>query len=284
MNSKSNQKFGKGLSSLLGEKNYSLLNSNDKNDISLDLIITNSNQPRKNFDSESLNELVQSIKQYGILQPILVRKIDDKYEIIAGERRFRAAKLAGLETIPAIVKEFDDRDSFSLSIIENIQRENLNAIEEANAYKDLIDKYGYTQQDISDKVGKSRSHIANLMRLLNLPESVQKNLAEGKIEMGHARALINCDFAEEIVDHIIENGLNVREVEKIVQEERMNLPNKLRKIKKDDMENEIKEKIKILENKLNMRCNLIYVGKNKKYNLNIEFTSLEELDNFIDKL
>ncbi len=290
-------KLGKGLSSLLGNRNLSIITNknNEKNDnknseISIDLIVANNKQPRKNFNDEGISELVQSIKKYGILQPIIVRKIKDcdKYEIIAGERRYRSAKIVGLKTIPAIVMNFDDKDSFSLSIIENIQRENLNSIEEANAYNELIEKYNYTQQEISNTVGKSRSHIANLLRLLALPKVIKNYLVDGKIEMGHARALINCDFAEEIIDHIVENNLSVREVEKLVKDGKNNCDVKF-KIKKDTeinnyIDDSIKDKIKNLETKLSLKCNVNYNKKNKNYIFNVKFDSYDELNKFINNL
>lgn len=295
-NSLENNKLGKGLSSLLGNRNLSIINNknneenNKSSELSIDLIIANNKQPRKNFKDDSINELVQSIKKYGILQPIIVRKIkdSDKYEIIAGERRFRSAKIAGLKTIPATIMNFDDKDSFSLSIIENIQRENLNAIEEANAYNELIEKYNYTQQEISNTVGKSRSHIANLLRLLVLPEIVKNYLIEGKIEMGHARALINCDFAEEIIDHIVENKLSVREVEKLVKDGKNNcdvkIPNKKSTENADFIDGYIRDKIKNLETKLSLKCNVNYNKKNKNYTFNVKFSSYDELNKFINNL
>jgi ParB family chromosome partitioning protein len=282
------KKFGKGLSSLLGEKNLSMLSAKEGGELDLDLIVPNANQPRKNFNDESLNELVQSVKEYGILQPIIVRKVDDKYEIIAGERRYRSAKLAGLKTIPAIIRDFDNKDSFSLSIIENIQREDLNVIEEANAYRELMRKYSYTQQEISERIGKSRSHIANLLRLLNLPDTIQRSLLGGKIEMGHARALINCDFAEEIIDHIIDSNLSVRDVEKLVKDEKD--ASFLDKSKQNsnrayaENEDDFSTEINTLEKKLNLKCNINYNNKSKKYNLSIKFSSIDELNDFIDSL
>ena len=296
-NSLESNKLGKGLSSLLGNRNLSIIanknneeNNNKNSELSIDLIVANTKQPRKNFNDNSINELVQSIKKYGILQPIIVRKIkdSDKYEIIAGERRYRSAKIVGLKTIPAIIMNFDDKDSFSLSIIENIQRENLNSIEEANAYNELIEKYNYTQQEISNTVGKSRSHIANLLRLLTLPEVIKNYLIEGKIEMGHAKVLVNCDFAEEIIDHIVENKLSVREVEKLVKDGKNNCDIKL-KIKKDTeinnyIDDSIKDKIKNLETKLSLKCNVNYNKKNKNYTFNVKFNSYDELNKFINNL
>ena len=254
-----NKKLGRGLSSLLGDKKFSIIEGS-KNELSIDSIVVNSNQPRKKFDDDSLNELVESVRQYGILQPILVRKIDgDKYEIVAGERRYRSAKLAGLKTIPVLIKELDDEKSFNLSIIENIQRENLNPLEEANAYQELIIKYNYTQQDISDKVGKSRSYIANLLRLLNLPDVVKRYLIDGKLEMGHARALVNCNFVNDIIDYIVDNNLTVREVEKLVKDE---------------------QNIDFIKNKRLIKR----VTSDFSDRLNLQFNSIDELDDFINNL
>lgn len=275
-----NKKLGKGLSTLLGDKKFSIIDGS-KNELPIDSIVTNNIQPRKNFNENTLNELIDSIKKYGVLQPILVRKIEDnKYEIIAGERRFRSAKLAGLKFIPAIIKDFDDEKSFNLSIIENIQREDLNAIEEANAYNNLIEKYNYTQQDISEKVGKSRSHIANLLRLLTLPDIVQKYLIDGKIEMGHARALVNCNFVNDIIDYIVDNNLSVREVEKLVKDEKNISAVNKKQNKKSSLYN---DKMLLLK-KSGFNCKINYNEITDKSTISIKFNSSKELDNFINNI
>ena len=200
----------------------------------------------------------------------MVRKLNNnnKYQIIAGERRYRASKIAGLKTIPAIIKDFNDEESFNLSIIENIQRENLNAVEEAYAYKTLMENYNYTHQNIADKVGKSRSHITNIIRLLNLPDVVLSHLINGNIEMGHARALINCNFIEDIIDHIVDNKLSVRDVEKLIKKEG-NFQKK--QIKKED------ERINTLKQK-GFNCKI----SNKS--ISFRFNSKKELDSFINNL
>lgn len=180
-------------------------------------------QPRKTFDRESLEQLAESVQKYGVLQPIIVRPnqiIDDTYEIIAGERRWRAAKLAGLDEIPAVVLDGDDLKIAQVSIIENIQREDLNAVEEALAYQALIDRFGLTQDQVSKQVGKSRSAIANLLRLLDLPEQVLEMLKEDEISAGHARALLGLNSEEDMValaQKIVERELSVREVENAVK-------------------------------------------------------------------
>lgn len=258
-------KIGKGLSSLLGEKKFSIL-ENVKNELNIEDIVINKGQPRKNFKKEELEELANSIKKYGVLQPILVRKINNKYQIIAGERRYRASKLAGLKTIPAIIKDFNDEESFNLSIIENIQRENLNAVEEAHAYKTLMENYNYTHQNIADRVGKSRSHITNIIRLLNLPDVVLSHLINGDIEMGHARALINCNFVDDIIDHIVDNKLSVREVEKLIKKEGTF---KKKQAKKED------ERVGILKQK-GFNCKI------SSKSISFKFNSKKELDNFIN--
>ena len=157
----------------------------------------NRDQPRKQFDQEALEELAGSIKQYGIIQPIIVSKKDDYYEIIAGERRWRAAKLAGLKEIPVVVKEYSEKEIAEISLIENIQRENLNPIEEARAYKSLIEEYELTQEELSERISKSRAQIANTMRLLKLHEDVQEMLTDGRLTAGHARALLGLEIEEE---------------------------------------------------------------------------------------
>lgn len=278
-----NKKLGMGLSSLLGDKKLSIIDGN-KSEIDLNLIIINEKQPRKSFKEDSLKEMVESIKRYGVLQPILIRKLkdSDKYEIIAGERRFRSAKLAGLKTIPALIRDFDDEKSFNLSIIENVQRENLNPIEEAGAYMNLIEQYNYTQQDIADKVGKSRSYIANLLRLLSLPDVVKKYVIDGKLEMGHARALVNCNFVDDIIDYIVDNNLSVRDVEKLVREEK-NIKPIAKKNNDKNYINFYKDKILLLKNK-GLCCKIRSNSNSGKSCINIEFNSQQELDNFINNL
>jgi chromosome partitioning protein len=214
--------LGRGLGALLGEDT----------DISLELetgtlpqadtmvevsrLAPGKYQPRTEFDEEALNSLAASIREKGVLQPLLVRRLGDKYEIIAGERRWRAAKLAGLDKIPVIEKEFTDREVLEVALVENLLRENLSAIEEAEGLQRLIDEFSHTQEALSQIVGKSRSHIANILRLLSLPESVKNLIKEGKLSAGHARALVGLDNAEALAEQIIEKGLSVRQVEDLV--------------------------------------------------------------------
>ena len=190
----------------------------------------NRNQPRKQFDKESLQELAGSIKQYGIIQPIIVAKKEDYYEIIAGERRWRAAKMAGLKEVPVVIKEYSEKEIAEISLIENIQRENLNPIEEAKAYKSLIEEYNLTQEELSERISKSLTQITNTMRLLKLHDKVQKMLIDGSISAGHARALLGLEIQEEqllTAQKIVAENLSVRQTEDLVRQ--INNPPKSKK-------------------------------------------------------
>ncbi|MBQ1509040.1 MAG: ParB/RepB/Spo0J family partition protein [Erysipelotrichaceae bacterium] len=221
------KRSGSGLSSVFGEDVDAILNeisesSGEKNTFSLKIreIRPNPYQPRKNFDEEAMKELTDSIKEHGVFQPIIVRKSLSGYELIAGERRLRASKNAGLTEIPAIVVEMDDKDMMEISLLENIQREDLSVLEEAAAYQQLIEKLGYTQEELAKRVGKSRTHITNILRMRKLPAAIQKLVSEGKISFGHARALLGSedeDLQTEIAGRIVREGLSVREVEKLLR-------------------------------------------------------------------
>ena len=191
--------LGRGLSSLIGDDN----SEKKSNKISISSIVRNRLQPRKNFNKEQMLELTNSIKERGIIQPIIVRRQSDKFEIIAGERRWQAAQNAGLHEVPVVEVQADDLKSLEFAIVENVQRNDLNPIEEALGYRRLINEFKHTQDSLSDVVGKSRSHIANILRLLSLPESIQNNLKMRDISAGHARTLIGVPNAEDIVKEII---------------------------------------------------------------------------------
>ena len=266
MNNNNTNKLGKGLSSLLGEKKLNLnsslmsidLTADKIQSIAIELLRPNRFQPRKFFNDDELRELSLSIKEYGILQPIVVRKLAEdltKFEIIAGERRFRAGKMAGLDVVPAIIKDFNDKDVLSLAIIENIQRSDLSVMEEAEAYYMLMKDFNYTQQDVANFVGKSRSHVANIVRLLDLPQEVKELLYQKKIDMGHARALINCDRAIEIANTIVETGLSVRETEKLVRDYNQEKINLKRKVKKAQVSMLNREYFKRVEKNLFKKIN-----------------------------
>jgi ParB family chromosome partitioning protein len=216
--------LGRGLGALIDGANETaapLEISSSINEIEISKIVANPYQPRTKFDEEALNELAASIKEIGIIQPITLRKIDDdQYQIIAGERRFRASKIAGLSTIPAYVRTANDEGMLEMALVENIQREDLDAIEIALSYQRLIDECSLTQENLSDRVGKKRSTVANYLRLLKLPARIQKGIVEKNITMGHARALINIqDFEMQLMifDEIIKNDFSVRRVEEIVR-------------------------------------------------------------------
>lgn len=294
-----NNRLGRGLSSLLGEKKLNLnsdlmsvdFNADKIQKISINLLKPNRFQPRKFFDQDELMELSLSIKEYGILQPIVVRKLIEDlsmFEIIAGERRFRASKLAGLDVVPVIVKEFDDKDVLSLAIIENIQRSDLSVMEEAEAYYSLIKDFNYTQQDVSNFVGKSRSHIANLVRLMDLPIEIKEMLYKKQIDMGHARALINCDKAIEIANMIVSDGLSVREVERLVREYNKNKVSLAKNIKKAQLSMINKEYFKKIENalfeRINLKSKIEFNNKKNKGKITINYNSINELESFLNKL
>lgn len=227
--------LGRGLSALLGEET---VKTSDEAflEIDLDLIKPNAEQPRTRFTEANLEELSQSIKANGVVQPIVVRKKNGAYEIVAGERRWRASQRAGLQKIPAVVKDVSDEKLLELALIENIQRQELNAIEEARAYKKLIESVGLTQEMVAGRVGKDRSFIANYLRLLKLPDDIQNLVSEEKLSVGHARALLTVDSADvqrKIAKNIIEMALSVRETEKSVK-----------RLSKDDGEAVEKKQIK----------------------------------------
>lgn len=245
---------------------------------------TNPYQPRKTFDADRIEELKISIQEYGIIQPLIVRKSIKGYEIVAGERRFRAAKEAGLTEVPAIVKDYDDRKMMEIALLENLQREDLTIIEEAIAYQNLIEKLELTQEELSNKIGKSRSHIANTMRLLALPDDIIVFVNNGELSMGHARALLGLKEKAEVyplVNKIIKNHLNVRQVEQIIAE--LN-----ERKEKQPIKNDPPKDIFLMEQEENLRE---YFGTNVKIakgkhkgKIEIEFYNEDELERLIDLL
>ena len=213
---KNKKGLGRGLSSLIGDSDIKLSN----NKISISSIVPNRNQPRKLFEKYSLEELTNSIKERGIIQPLIVRKSedqDDKFEIIAGERRWQAAQSAGLHEVPVVILEADNLKSLEFAIIENVQRKDLNPIEEAESYKNLIDNFNYDQDKVSKFIGKSRSHISNSLRLLTLPEKIIEMLRNEKITQGHAKILIGLENASFLAEKIIKKKLSVRQTESLVR-------------------------------------------------------------------
>lgn len=250
----------------------------------LSMIEPNVSQPRKNFDQESLNELADSIKKFGVLQPLLVQKKADHYEIIAGERRWRAAKLAGISEVPVVIREYDRQQSMEIALIENVQRADLNPIEEAQAYQQLIQEFHLTQEEIAGRVSKNRATITNSMRLLKLDERVQNILAEGTLSSGHARALLGLEDKEkqyQAAEKIIKEGLSVRDTEKLVKV--WNRPEKVKEDKKNGPDVELI--YRGLEDKLKsiMGTKVVINRKDKnKGRIEIDYYSQDELERLIE--
>lgn len=287
--------LGKGLSALLGEKDYTeeILSDNqiqrNPEYLPINLIEPNFNQPRKLFSQESLQELANSIDKNGIIQPLIVRKVIDsnKYEIIAGERRYRASKMIGLKTVPVVIKDSSDKITLELSLIENIQREDLTVIEEAEGYKRLIDEFDYSQEKIALRVGKSRTHITNILRLLKLPDFIKEKLNQGELTMGHARALINAPNIDEIAKKIINHNLNVRETERLIRSEH-NGTNKHRshKIKNESNNANKEEDLVIIEKNISEKIGLKTEINDSPQGgtVTIHFKNIEQLDIILRKL
>ena len=292
MNKKS---LGRGLSSLLSETQIDLNNDQDMNFVEepnnikrsktlslipIEKIQPNRDQPRKTFSEEELTELKNSIESKGLLQPIIVREKGGYYEIVAGERRWRAAQLAQLHEIPALIKELTDIEVLEIAIIENIQRSNLNPYEEALGYKQLLEKFNYTQEELASNLGKSRVYITNLTRLLNLPDSVLKFLKDGTITAGHARALIGVDKALEIAKSIVKNELSVRETERLVKEfSKKNLKSKST-LKAKDADTEMLESE--LSAELGFPVSISHNEGEKRGRLVFNYRNLEDLDRVIN--
>ena len=271
---KNKKGLGRGLSSLIGDNEIKTTN----NKISISSIIPNKFQPRKNFEKESLEDLTNSIRERGIIQPLVVRKSDDldnKFELIAGERRWQAAQNAGLHEVPVIILNIDNLRSLEFAIVENVQRKDLNPIEEAEGYKRLIDEFNYDQEKVAKFIGKSRAHISNCLRLLTLPKKIIQNIVEDKITQGHAKILVGLENAELLVDKIIKKKLSVRQAEALARLTK-NKPLKIKSLKDAniiDMENQISSKI-------GMKVNI----KNKRNNsgtLTFEYKNIDQLDRIV---
>ncbi|MBK9509583.1 MAG: ParB/RepB/Spo0J family partition protein [Cytophagaceae bacterium] len=284
--------LGKGLGALLSERNQEsndLLAVDDRSfEILTENISTNPYQPRTNFDSVSLIELKESIQAQGIIQPITVRKIgENKYQLISGERRLQASKMAGLSKIPAYVREASDTQMLEMGLIENIQRENLNAMEVAIAYKRLIDECNIKQEEVGAKVGKERSTVTNYLRLLNLPPAVQEGLKLKKLSMGHARALLGIEDEKTILSiykDIVENELSVRKVEEIIKNhnsDRKPKPSTQKSIKATKFSlNDLQENLsEVFKRKV-----LVFADENSKGEIKIPFGSKSDLDDILNKL
>lgn len=282
--------LGKGLDALFPSNvNMNILDADSK-DVIIELKINdvepNVNQPRKSFDDEKLSELADSIKEHGVIQPIIVSKKDNYYQIIAGERRWRASKKAGLKTIPAIVRSYDDKKTREVSLIENIQRQNLNPLETAKAIKELMDEHSMTQEEISKTLGKSRSSIANTLRILNLDERVQEMIEAGQISEGHARTIASVESPAKqykLALDIINMDMSVRDAESYAKDVKSGKTPKIVKKSKNsldvitkDLENKMKEQLGV---KVSLKAQTKSKGK-----IVIEYFSQDELDSIIDRL
>ena len=289
--------LGKGLDSLIPEKSNKPLAKEPAEEkresesgsgiqmMKINMVEPNRDQPRKKFDEDAILELADSIKQFGVLQPLLVRKNKDYYEIIAGERRWRAAKQAGVKEVPVIVKEYTEQEIVEIGLIENIQRENLNPIEEALAYKRLLTEFNLKQEEVAERVSKSRTAVTNSMRLLKLADEVQQMIIDEKITTGHARALITIEDTEkqiEIAKKVVDEKLSVRDIEKLVKD--LNKPKKEKKaakqIKNEFIYQDIEEKLKqSFGTKVSVTAKEDGSGK-----IEIDFYSSDDLDRILDLL
>ena len=271
---KSKKGLGRGLSSLIGDSNI----KDNKSHISISSIVRNKYQPRKNFEKESLEELANSIKERGVIQPIIVRKSDDqdgKFEIIAGERRWQAAQNAGLHEVPVVIIKADNLKSLEFAIVENVQRKDLNPIEEAEGYKKLIDEFGYDQDKVSKFIGKSRSHITNSLRLLSLPNEVVYLIEQEKLSQGHAKILVGLENAHLLAKKIIDKNLSVRQSENLVR--LLKSPNKIKSSLKD-------ANLKSLEESIEDKTGIKVLIRNKKNNSGLiafEYKDLDQLNRLI---
>lgn len=294
-----NKKFGlgRGLEALLGEDETSSKSEEVKNidfyvkntvfksegtdEISIESIVPCPFQPRTEFNAEALEALAASIKEKGILQPLLLRSKGGKYEIIAGERRWRAAKIAGLKTVPAVVKELNDQETLEIALIENLQREDLSAIEEAEAFDKLVREHEYKQETLAKIIGKSRSYIANTLRLLTLPPEIKNMVKKNKLSAGHARALVGYADAVKLAHEIISEGLSVRETEARVSGLKNNKETKIKQPKIIDFD--MKQIMSDLEQKLNLKVK-INTGKNGKGSVTLKYNNPAEFCSILDLL
>ena len=283
------KRLGRGLAALIGEmggeEDATIEAARNQRRVPIEFLAPSKNNPRKVFAQDDLKDLASSIKERGIFQPVIVRPDpaggNDNYEIIAGERRWRAAQMAGLHEIPVLIHKVSDKEALEIAIIENVQRADLNAIEEALGYDQLAKDYGYSQVELADVIGKSRSHVANMTRLLKLPDSVKTYISEGRLTAGHARTLITADNPELLAKQIVEGGLTVRNAEALSAKSSGRAPSSSAKPQKD-------ADTRALEKELTDRLGLIVSvdmkGDGEKGDLKIRFKTLEQLDGLVSLL
>ena len=273
---KENNKLGMGLGALLNTNNK---NKSSTNKIDISKIYPNKKQPRKNFEEKEITELSESIKNQGLIQPIVVRETSGgMYEIIAGERRWRACQLAGLHSVSCVVMSVDEKNVYELALIENIQRENLNVIEEAKAYKNLIELNGLKNEELSKKIGKSSSHISNLIRILDLDDEIHQMIIDGKINMGHARALIGVPNALEKAKEVFEKKLSVRDVEKLTSK------HKQTRKKHSEKDPNIADLEKELSDKIGLKTEIEFNDNGSSGSLKLYYSDLNQLDEIMKRL
>ena len=278
--------LGKGLNALIPEEtkvNEETIENKGVDLIDINLIKSNENQPRKRFDDEKIMELSESIKHNGIIQPIILKKDKKNYTIVAGERRWRAAKLSGLKEVPAIVMDLTEKQVMEISLIENIQRQDLNSIEEANAYKRLLNEFELTQDELSKRLGKSRTAITNTMRLLNLSEDVQQYLIEGVISEGHGRVLLGIEDEKlqyEIAQKVIDDKISVRELESVVRNLKKSKDDNKKKKQCEDLSPYYNDVTNKLQNYFGTKVNI--TNKNNKGKIEIEYYSEDDLQRILD--
>jgi ParB family chromosome partitioning protein len=271
-------RLGRGLASLIGEPTISSPRhaaEGEQRVVALDQIRAGRFNPRRQFGEQELDELAESIRRKGIVQPIIVRADSQGYEIVAGERRWRAAQRAGLHQVPVIVRDLNDQEAIELAIIENVQRTDLNAIEEASGYQELIDRFGYTQEGLAEMIGKSRSHLTNTLRLLKLPAEVQTMVQQGQLSPGHARALVGRQDAMELAEQIIAQALNVRDIEEMVQQ--ADTEGGADRRRKRDKDADTRAFEKALSDALGLRVE-IKRGSGESGNLIIRYGNFDQLD------
>jgi ParB family chromosome partitioning protein len=281
--------LGKGLSALIADQDEPAAalapaaKDSSVQKLPLSLIHPGRFQPRTHFQEEALSELSESVRKNGVVQPILVRSAAQGYEIIAGERRWRAAKMAGLHEVPAVLMDISDKQALEIALVENIQRRDLGPIEVAGGYQRLIDEFGYTQEELADVVGKSRSHVTNILRLLSLPQKVKELIAEEKLTLGHARALVGVEHAEAIAEEVVQGDLNVRQTEKLVQAS-SEFPRQQAKTQKKDgsKDPDILELERMVSKSLGLPVTIENRGEKGK--VVITYQSLAQLDTVLRRL
>lgn len=287
MDKKSDRRgLGRGLSALMADVNLNVPRGEAPSPrrselmVPVESIIPNPDQPRRDFEPGALSDLADSLRQKGVIQPLIVRRLGDenRYEIVAGERRWRAAQMAQLHELPVIVREFSDSEVLEIAIIENIQRAELNAIEEAFAYKQLMQRFGHTQEKIAEALSRSRSHIANLLRLLTLPEDVQGLVKVGKLSAGHARALITSDNSSDLARQVVTRGLSVRETEHLVRKAATELTQKSRPVRRESRDADTRAIEMDLSANLNMSVRIDHEPGGLGGKLTISYRTLEDLD------